>query len=103
MTKEKRERALEVRLRATHTKEELDAEQLTVFQDLYDSEINFKVWTMWDGGFEVRLGDEMNGYTAEWVCDTMVQAASFLRVQALLQFPESRFAKKWAAPTPPLD
>lgn len=77
------------------TIEEMNAKELTVFQDLYDSEINFSVHTFWDGGFEVKLGDEQNGFKAEWNCETMVQAASFLRVQALLQYPNSTFAKKW--------
>jgi hypothetical protein len=31
---------------------------------IYDSEINLRISWLWDGGIDVRLGDEMNGYLA---------------------------------------
>lgn len=34
-------------------------------QKIYDSEINVEIGWLWDGGVDVRLGDEMNGYLAE--------------------------------------
>jgi hypothetical protein len=34
-------------------------------QRIYDSEINVRISWLWDGGIDVRLGDEMNGYLAE--------------------------------------
>ena len=34
-------------------------------QRIYDSEINVCISWLWDGGIDVRLGDEMNGYLAE--------------------------------------
>ena len=34
-------------------------------QRIYDSEINVRIGWLWDGGIEVRLGDDMNGYLAE--------------------------------------
>jgi hypothetical protein len=34
-------------------------------QKIYDSEINVRINWFWDGGIEVHLGDEMNGYVAE--------------------------------------
>jgi hypothetical protein len=34
-------------------------------QNIYDSEINIRIGWLWDGGIEVRLGDEMNGFLAE--------------------------------------
>ena len=37
----------------------------SVFQRLYDSEINFSVSCFWDGGSIVRLGDDVNGFTDE--------------------------------------
>jgi hypothetical protein len=36
-----------------------------VMQRLYDSEINCSVFSQWDGGWEVYLGDEMNGFVAK--------------------------------------
>jgi hypothetical protein len=35
---------------------------MTIFQQLYDNEINFSLNTFWDAGFEVKLGDRMNGF-----------------------------------------
>lgn len=34
-------------------------------QKIYDSEINLRISWLWDGGIEVRLGDEVNGFLAE--------------------------------------
>jgi len=34
-------------------------------QKIYDSEINLRISWLWDGGIDVRLGDEMYGYLAE--------------------------------------
>jgi hypothetical protein len=34
-------------------------------QKIYDSEINVRISWLWDGGIDVRLGDDMNGYLAE--------------------------------------
>ena len=34
-------------------------------QRIYDSEINVRIGWLWDGGIEVQLGDDMNGYLAE--------------------------------------
>lgn len=36
-----------------------------MFQDIYDSEINIRISTFWDGGYDLKLGDYMNGYKAE--------------------------------------
>jgi hypothetical protein len=34
-------------------------------QRIYDNEINVRISWLWDGGIDVRLGDEVNGYVAE--------------------------------------
>jgi hypothetical protein len=34
----------------------------TELQRIYDSEINVSISWLWDCGFEVRLGDEVNGF-----------------------------------------
>jgi hypothetical protein len=34
-------------------------------QKIYDSEINVRISWLWDGGIQVRLGDEVNGFVAE--------------------------------------
>ena len=38
---------------------------MSVFQELYDSEINFTISVLWEGGFDVKLGDNLNGFDAE--------------------------------------
>jgi len=35
-----------------------------ILQRLYDSEINVCIQWLWDGGIDVKLGDDMNGYEA---------------------------------------
>ena len=37
----------------------------TELQRIYDSEINVRIDWLWDGGIDVRLGDELNGYLAQ--------------------------------------
>jgi len=34
-------------------------------QRIYHGEINVRISWLWDGGIDVGLGDEMNGYVAE--------------------------------------
>jgi hypothetical protein len=34
-------------------------------QRIYDSEINVRFSWLWDCGFDVRLGNEVNGFVAE--------------------------------------
>jgi hypothetical protein len=65
----------------------------SICQALYDSEINFSVSTFWDGGFEVKLGDEINGWLAEVRLDTWAEVERWLSEKAREQFPESDFAK----------
>lgn len=82
-----------------------------VMQRLYDSEINVSISSMWDGGWDVKLGDEMNGFVAEasfhpsngtspdtfdharsWL--TLEDAAVWLDRAARDHYPESKYAKR---------
>ena len=36
-----------------------------ILQMLYDSEINFSLSRLWDGGINWKFGDEIQGYIAE--------------------------------------
>jgi hypothetical protein len=47
-------------------------EPRTSFYRIYDSEINVRISWFWDCGFEVRLGDEINGFLVE---ETFAHAA----------------------------
>jgi hypothetical protein len=69
---------------------------VSVFQDLYHSEINFAISTMWDGGFDVKLGDEMNGFVAETTVDRWGKVEPWLSEQAIRHFPHSLFAEMYA-------
>jgi len=45
-----------------------------ILQDLYDSEINFSISSFWDAGFEVKLGDDLNGFVASGIAKTFDEA-----------------------------
>jgi hypothetical protein len=66
---------------------------MSVLQQLYDSEINFEVSGFYDAGFDVRLGDALNGFLAEGKVKTWAEAEGWLRDQALAHFPDSKFAQ----------
>lgn len=65
-----------------------------VMQSLYNSEINCAVSCFWDGGWDVKLGDDMNGYQAEDNFDDLAEAAKWLTAEAKRHYPESQFAKQ---------
>jgi hypothetical protein len=65
-----------------------------IIDALYESELNCEVSTFWDGGFTLKLGDEMNGFVAEGHCKTSLEAAQFLDKAAREHFPESAYATK---------
>ena len=48
-------------------------------QKIYDSEINLRIGWFWDGGMEIRLGDDMNGYLAEETVSTVAGTVPWLQ------------------------
>ena len=66
---------------------------IDLLQQLYDSEINFKIETFWDGGFYWYLGDDSNGWKASGVSDTAQLAVEHLCKAAGEAYPQSSFAK----------
>ena len=66
---------------------------MSIFQKLYDSEINFCVETFWDGGFDVKIGDKMNGFKASACLMDWSEVDAWLHEKAVELFPESTFAK----------
>jgi hypothetical protein len=56
-------------------------------QQLSDSGINFSITTVRAGGFDVKLGDFTNGFTAETNVATFQEAVGWLLAQAEAQFP----------------
>lgn len=68
---------------------------MSVFQDLYHSEINFRVSTFWDAGFHVELGDETNGFKAEATFNRWGEVEPWLIQAAIEHFPKSLFAQMY--------
>lgn len=66
---------------------------MSVFQRLYDSEINASVDWFWDCGFEVSLGDHLNGIKAEKNLASWAEVEEWLEEAARRHFPDSDFAK----------
>jgi len=66
---------------------------MSILQRLYDSEINFEVSGFYDAGFDVRLGDALNGFLADGKVETWAEAETWLRDKSLKHFPESKFAQ----------
>ncbi|WP_276200654.1 hypothetical protein [Chelatococcus sp. XZ-Ab1] len=59
----------------------------SLYQELYDLEINFEVSTFWDLGFRVRLGDDMNGWKEERQVRTWAEVEPALADMATRHFP----------------
>ena len=66
----------------------------SIFQRLYDSEINFEVSSFWDGGLDVRLGDAINGFVRQEKLDTWSEVEGWLQAAALRHYPNSDFARQ---------
>ena len=60
-------------------------------QALYDSEINFRIDTFWDAGFDWSLGDQMNGWKAGDNATTFAAAVEALAAAAREHYPDSTF------------
>lgn len=62
-------------------------------QKIYDSEINIMIYTFWDGGFDLKLGDITNGYKAEGGVDKADEIVPWFQEQIKIHYPESTYAK----------
>lgn len=62
-------------------------------QKVYDSEINFSISTFWDAGFDVKLGDKLNGFLAEKTgLRDMADVCKEIEIMILEHYPESEIA-----------
>ncbi len=67
-------------------------------QLIYDSEINVRIESFWDGGYRVAVGDELNGL--HWHKDAKGDVAAILpALQSLIKahYPDSTYAKSLMA------
>ena len=71
----------------------MDLDLIDVLRRLYESEINVSLTSFWDGGWTVKLGDEMNGFVAEasHVRELSV-VATWLDENAREHYPDSLYA-----------
>ena len=60
-------------------------------QKIYDSEINIRISWLWDGGIEVWLGDEMNGFLAQETVGSAAEIAPWLQEAIACFYPESTY------------
>jgi hypothetical protein len=63
-----------------------------VLEGLYESEINCTIYSMWDAGWYVALGNPQLGYDAETNVETLEEAARWLDAKARELYPESVYA-----------
>ena len=68
-----------------------------VLYELYGSEINVSISSFWDGGWEVKLGDEMNGFIATTNVKDIFAAGQWLAEEAFVRYPDSKFALLYGA------
>ena len=72
-----------------------------ILQALYDSEINCRIESFWDGGWTGWLGDDLNGFRlAEVSGKTLAECAENLANQACAIYPTSDFAQRYKAAVP---
>ena len=64
----------------------------TELQRIYDSEINVEISWFWDGGIDLRLGDEMNGYLAEENVSSVDEIVLWLQEAIAHFYPNSTYA-----------
>ena len=61
---------------------------------LYDSEINVQISSFWDGGWMVKLGDEINGFQRpDWDTCEIHEIAPAIRELARKHCPDSTYVR----------
>ena len=60
-------------------------------QEIYDSEINVTITWLWDGGVDVRLGNDFTGYKAEGQVKTLADVVPWLQQAIAKHYPRSAY------------
>lgn len=68
----------------------------TVFERLYEREINFQVSCFWDGGYDFAIGDAGNGWQATANFETWAEGVQWFE-EILATWPSSPVWKPQAA------
>lgn len=66
-----------------------------LFEALYKSEINLHISWFWDAGFDVKIGDEMNGFLATFSSYDLFEIEKWIEQKAKELFPDSKFSKTY--------
>jgi hypothetical protein len=66
-------------------------------QKIYNSEINVRISWLWDGGIDVRLGDDVNGYLAEENVRSVAEIVPWLQEAIAHFYPHSTYASGLSA------
>lgn len=64
-----------------------------LIQALYDSEINLEIKWVWDSGFDIRIGDKMNGFVHQFYCDTVEEMEQQIETNVKKYFPKFNYTK----------
>lgn len=60
---------------------------------MYDSEINVRISWLWDGGIDVWIGDDLNGYVAQETVTSVVDVGPWFQEAIAHFYPNSTYAK----------
>ncbi len=64
---------------------------IEILKDLYASEINISISCFWDGGWNIALGDLINGWGAKVMLDDLENAPEWIIENATRIWPKSDF------------
>jgi len=70
-----------------------------LFEKLYESEINLSFSWFWDTGFDVKIGDEMNGFITEFSDHDIDKCIEWIKTKVKELYPDSKFAKTYTEQT----
>jgi hypothetical protein len=61
----------------------------SIWQRLYDHEVNVEIIATWDAGWRVRIGDAMSGYKAQTTVPTWAEAEGWAEEAARRHYPHA--------------
>lgn len=67
---------------------------IEVLELLYDREINTSVSCFWEGGWDLAIGDDMNGWKARTTVEDLEEAPRWFLINAAVLYPKLSLALK---------
>lgn len=62
-------------------------------QKMYDAEINIEISWLFDGGINLKLGDELNGYVKAGYCNKVAEIVPWFQAAIAECFPDSDYCR----------